>query len=320
MQKYKVLITARSFGQGDDEPFRILRDNGCEPVKSSSSKPLTADELAPLVEDVDALIAGNDIVSAQVIEAAKKLKVISRYGVGYDNVDLAAAGKKGIVVTNTPNTNDNSVADLAFALIMSVARGIPSVHNIVKEGKWSRVMGVEMWGKTLGVIGLGRIGKGLVQRAKGFNMNILCYEIYPDHEFGEKYGVKYCPLEELLKNSDAISIHVPLLPQTRNLIGEKELSMMKPTAILVNTARGGIVNEEALYQALSGKKIMGAALDVTEKEPPENSPLLTMDNIIITSHIGGYTSDAVRNMGVTAANNAVAILCSKPGAYIVNPD
>ncbi len=318
MGKFKVVITARSFGQGNDEPFRILRDNDCEAVKIAVEKPLKAAELIPLIKDADALIAGNDEVSKEVIEAADNMKVISRYGVGYDNVDLEAAAKKGITVTNTPNTNDNSVADLAFALILSLARDIPKVNSMVKEGGWKRTMGTEIWNKTLGIVGLGRIGKGLVKRAKGFNMNILCYELYPDQQFGEEYGVKYCSLEEVLKNSDAISIHVPLLPSTKNLIGEKELAMMKPSAFIVNTARGGIINEQALYEALSKKVIAGAALDATEQEPPVGSPLLTLDNIIMTSHVGGYTSDAVTNMGVSAATNAVLVLTNQPGASIVS--
>jgi D-3-phosphoglycerate dehydrogenase len=317
MAKYKVIITARSFGQVNDEPFQILRDNDCEPCKIPTEKPLKADELIPLVKDADALIAGNDEVNKKVIEAAPMLKVISRYGVGYDNVDLEAAAKKGIVVTNTPNTNDNSVADLAFAHILSLARNIPNVNNMVKGGGWKRTMGTEIWGKTLGVIGLGRIGKGLVKRAKGFNMNILCYELYPDEAFGKEYDVKYCSLEEVLKNSDAISIHVPLLPSTRNLIGEKELSIMKPSAFIVNTARGGIINEQALYEAVSKKVIAGAALDATEQEPPVGSSLLKLDNVIMTSHVGGYTSDAVSNMGKSAARNAVLILTNQPGASIV---
>jgi len=318
MFAYKVVITARSFGEGNDEPFGILRDAGFEYFKSRSDKPLTAEELIPLIEDADALIAGNDNVNEQVIASAKKLKVISRYGVGYDNVDLKAVKQRGIVVTNTPNTNDNSVADLAIALLLSLARNIPVVQSMVKQGEWKRTLGTEIWGKTFGIIGLGRIGKGVVKRAKGFNMRILCCEKFPDHDFAKEYGVEYCSLEEVLKQSDFISIHVPLLPETKHLINKEAFSMMKPGAFIVNTARGGIVDEAALYDALSFKRIAGAALDVTENEPLKGSPLLALDNIIITSHIGGYTSDAVKNMGVTAARNVVLVLNGEPGAHIVN--
>jgi D-3-phosphoglycerate dehydrogenase len=319
MPEYKVVITARSFGEGSDEPFRILRDAGYKFFKNKCGKPLTAGELAPLVEDADALIPGNDIVNEQVINLSKRLKVISRYGVGYDNIDLNAARRRGIVVTNTPNTNDNSVADLAFALILSLARNIPSINNIVKNGEWKRILGTEVWGKTLGIIGLGRIGKGVALRAKGFNMNILCCERFPDYGFAKENGIKYCSLQEVLSESDFISVHVPLLPDTRHFINREAFSIMKPGAYLVNTARGGVIDEAALYEALSSKRIAGAALDVTGKEPPKGSPLLELDNIIITSHIGGYTYDAVKNMGVAAARNVVLVLSGKPGAHIVNP-
>lgn len=318
MGEYKVVVTARSFGEGNNEPFRILEEAGCEVFKNKSEKPLTSDELIPIVEDADALIAGNDIIDAKVIISAKKLKVISRYGVGYDNVDLKAAKERGIIVTNTPNANDNSVADLTFALILSLARNIPVVSNTVKEGGWSRIIGTEIWGKTMGIIGSGRIGKEVAQRAKGFNMNILCFDKYPDYKFAKECGIKYCEFDELLKSSDFISIHVPLMPETKHLFNSKTLAMMKPGAFLVNTARGSIIDEIALYEVLKEKRISGAALDVMEKEPPKGSPLLELDNIIITPHIGGYTFDAVRNMGVTAARNVALVLNNKPGAFIIN--
>lgn len=317
MGKYKVIVTARSFGKGNREPFTILEESGCAVMKYSNDRPLSSDELIPLIDSADAIIVGNDQVDSKVISAGKRLKVISRYGVGYDNIDLNAAKERSIVVTNTPDTNTNSVADLAFALILSLERSIPVVSNMVKDGGWERILGTEVWGKTLGVIGLGRIGKGLVKRAKGFNMNIFCYDIYPDNAFARQYGVNYCTLEELLRKSDMISIHLPLLPSTKELIGEKELSMMKSTAIIVNTSRGGIIKEDSLYKALSNKMIAGAALDVMENEPPKDNPLLKLDNVIITSHIGGYTAEAVRNMGITAAKNVTLILNGKPGAFIV---
>ena len=318
MTKYKVVITARSFGESSDEPFNILKGNDCEVVKIPADRPLSAEELIPLVKDADALIVGNDKVTEDVINAGKKLKVISRYGVGYDNVDLNAAKKKGIVVTNTPNANNNSVADLVIGLMLVLARNLLAVDRIVKSGGWKRIMGTEIYGKTLGIIGLGKIGKGVAKRAKGFDMNVLCYDVYPDLKFSEEYGVTYCSFEELLKQSDIVTIHVPLTPETKGLIGERELGMMKPTAFLINTSRGGIVDERALYNALANKKIAGAALDVMEQEPPINSPLLQLDNVVITSHIGGYTCEAITNMGIVAAKNVVLVLNKKQGAHIVN--
>lgn len=318
MAKYKVVITARSFGESSDEPFNILKENDCEILKVSTYKPLSAEELIPLVKDADALIVGNDKVTEKVINAGKKLKVISRYGVGYDNVDLNAAKKKGIVVTNTPNTNNNSVADLVIGFLLVLARNLLAVNRIVRSGEWKRIMGTEIYGKTLGIIGFGKIGKSVAKRAKGFEMEVLCYDVYPDLEFSKEYGITYCSLEELLKRSDIVTIHVPLTPETRGLIGERELGMMKPTAFLINTSRGGIVDERALYDTLSNKKIAGAALAVMEQEPPINSPLLQLDNVVITPHIGGYTGEAINNMGIVAAKNIVLVLNNKPGAHIVN--
>lgn len=315
--KYKVLITARSFGEGSDEPFRILKDAGCQVHKHPGDKPLSAKELIPMAGDVNALIVGNDTVSVAVISAAKELRVISRYGAGYDNIDLESASRRGIIVTYTPYTNTNSVAELALALMLCLARSIPAVNSIVKQGGWKRVLGTEMWGKTLGIIGMGQIGKGVTLRAKGFNLKILSYDLFPDYEFSEKNEVRYCTLEELYKEADFISIHLPLLPSTRHLINQEAIDMMKPGAFIVNTARGGIINEVALYNSLREKKIAGAALDVTEEEPLKASPLLELDNIIITSHIGGYTSDAVKNMGVTAAMNVVLTLNGEQGAHVV---
>ncbi|MBE6083106.1 MULTISPECIES: phosphoglycerate dehydrogenase [Tissierellales] len=318
MSKYKVVVTARSFGKSSTEPFDILEKNGCEVHKIPIEKPLNAKELIPLIKDADALIAGNDKVTKEVIDAGNKLKVISRYGIGYDNVDIKAAKEKGIVVTNTPNTNNNSVADLTIGLMIAIARNIVGANNTVKSEGWGRVLGTEVYKKTIGVIGTGSIGKGVIKRAKGFEMDVLCFDVYPDHEFAEKYGAKYCSMEEILQKSDIITIHVPLMESTKNLIGEKELKMMKNTAFLINAARGGIVNEDALYNALSKNIIAGAALDAVEHEPPVGSPLLKLDNVIITPHIGGYTSTAVNNMGVAAANNVVFVLNNEPGAHIVN--
>ncbi len=314
----KVIVTARSFAQADDAPIKLLEANGCEVKKIATGKPMTAEELIPYIADADAVIAGLDVYSDEVISAGKNLKVISRYGVGYDKVDLASATKNGVAVTFTPGTNENSVADLAMALMLSAARFVPSVNADVKNGGWGRTLGGEMWGKTLGVIGLGRIGKGVVRRAKGFNMNVICFEKFPDEEFGKEFGVKYTDLDDVIKNSDFITIHVPLLPETKGMISTKEFEMMKKTAVIVNTARGGIVDEAALAVALEKGEIAAAGLDATEQEPPVGSPLLKIDSCIITSHIGGFTRDAVANMGMMAAENAVAVLNGQECKFKVN--
>lgn len=316
--KYRVVITARSFGQGCAEPYSILRQAGCETVRSPVDRPLTSPELADLLRDADAAIVGNDRVDANAIDAAARLKVISRYGVGVDNIDLAAASARGIVVTNTPGANDNSVADLAFALLLACARQIPHVVETVKGGKWSRVMGVEAWQKTLGIIGTGRIGKAVAHRAKGFAMRVLCYDVFRDERWAMANGVSYTELEDLLRESDFVTIHVPLLSSTQGLIGARELACMRESAFLINTSRGGIVDEQALYETLSRGQIAGAALDVLEHEPALDSSLRTLNNVLITAHIGGYTQEAVRNMGVLAARNVVEVLTRGSSALAVN--
>ncbi|SLM11996.1 Phosphoglycerate dehydrogenase [uncultured spirochete] len=314
---FNIIVTARSFGQANPEPIRLLEENGCRIEKLNIMNPLSASELLALVAEADGIIAGLDQYDALVIENAKRLKVISRYGVGYDNVDLEAAKRKGVAVTFTPGTNENSVADLAMTLLLCASRNIVSMDKYVKSGLGSRVIGSEMWKKTLGIIGTGRIGKGLARRAVGFSMNILAYDAYPDTAFAQQVGLTYCSLDRLLRESDFISIHCPLTDETRSLIGAAEFAVMKPTAVLVNTARGGIVDEEALYNALVQKKIAAAALDVTVQDPPTGSPLLGLDNCIITPHIGGYTRDAVLNMGMLAARNLIAVLKGEPCEFRV---
>ena len=317
--RFRVAVTARSFGEGCDEPYAILRAAGCEVYKSSLDRPLNSAELAAFIKDADALIAGNDQVDAAAINAAPRLKVISRYGVGLDNYDLAAATARGVVVTNTPGTNDNSVADLTFALLLALARGIPRANELVKGGRWRRVLGDEIWGKTLGIIGLGRIGRGVAQRANGFDMAVLGCDVVRDAKWAEANHVAFVDLDELLHRSDFVSVHVPRLPATAGLIGRRELGLMKPTAYVINTARGGIIDEEALFEALTTGRIAGAGLDVLEHEPDTGSPLTKLDNVIVTAHIGGYTRDAVRNMGVLAARNVVDVLTGAGSRYRVNP-
>jgi D-3-phosphoglycerate dehydrogenase len=314
---FNVVITARSFGQSDPEPIKFLEANGCRIEKLKIANPLSAIELLPLVAEADGIIAGLDQYDASVIENAKNLRVISRYGVGYDKVDLAAAKRKGIAVTFTPGTNENSVADLAMTLLLSSSRNIVAMDKYVKNGSGTRIIGSEMWNKTLGIIGTGRIGKGVARRAKGFSMRLLAFDAYPDADFAKGIDLTYCSLDTLLRESDFISIHCPLTDDTRSLIDAAALAKMKPTAVLVNTARGGIVDEEALHDALTRKAIAAAALDVTVQDPPKGSPLLGLDNCIMTPHIGGYTSDAVLNMGILAAKNLIAVLKGEPCEFRV---
>jgi len=304
----KILITPRSFASTSDKPMKMLTEKGYEIQLNDIGRPYKKEEMLNLVSDIDGIIIGIDELSAEIIEEANALKVISKYGIGLDNIDINMATNKKIIVTSTPTANLDAVADLAFGLILSLARRIPEADKKTKSGAWGKIIGKSVWEKTIGIIGLGNIGKQVVKRAKGFEMNILVFDIVEDKKFAQKFGIKYVNLEELLRKSDYITIHIPLNDATRNMISYEEFEKMKKDAFLINTSRGGIVNEEALYNALRNNKLRGAALDVYNNEPPRESTLKELDNVIMTPHIGAYTEEAIENMSIQAAQNLIDVL------------
>uniref|UniRef100_A0A7C3SQI2 Hydroxyacid dehydrogenase n=1 Tax=Dictyoglomus turgidum TaxID=513050 RepID=A0A7C3SQI2_9BACT len=314
---FKVLITPRSFEHIKDKFLELLKDAEIEVVMNPYGRVIKEDEMVELVKDMDGIIVGIDPITKRVIDNASKLKVISKYGVGVDNIDLESAKERNIVVTNTPNANSNAVAELTVGLIISVLRNIPLSDRRVREKKWDRFIGYELYGKTLGVIGTGSIGKRVIKLLRGFDLNILCYDKFPDYEWAEKENVKYVNFDELLKRSDIITIHIPLTEETRHLISERELSLMKKTAVIINTSRGGIINERDLYKFLKEGKIYGAGLDVLEDEPPQNSPLIELDNVVITSHIGSHTQESIENMAFMAIDNLISVLKGKEPKFRV---
>jgi len=281
------------------------------------------------VREVDGLCCLlTDKIDREVIEAASdRLRVISQVAVGYDNIDVEAATEKGIYVTNTPGVLTDTTADFAFALLMAAARRIVEADRYVRGGKWKipwglmMFLGQDVWGKTLGIIGLGRIGSAVARRAKGMNMRVLYYDIYRNEAMERELGVEYVDLETLLRESDFVSIHVPLTPSTRHLIDESKLRLMKKTAVLVNTSRGPVVDEKALYKALKEGWIWAAALDVWEKEPTDpDNPLLTLDNVIATPHIASASYETRTKMAVMAVENLIAALEGKVPPNIVNKE
>lgn len=308
MADFKVVITARSFGEADNLAYQLLRDAGCEWIKITGTDMKQQKEV---IKEADALIAGLEYIGEELMDAAPKLKVISRYGVGYENVDAQAALMRGIQITITPGANGNSVADLAVALMLDVARNVTVMDQEMKKQHQIRPQGLELYGKTLGVIGAGRIGRGVAERCRGFNMKILVFDVYQNEEFIKETGAEYVSMETLLSEADFITIHSPLTKETKNMISTEQFGMMKRDAVLVNTARGGIVNEDALYEALSSGRIRGAALDATVNEPPYNSPLMQCSNCILTPHAGAATREASSRMSIMAAENAVTILRGK---------
>lgn len=297
----KVLITPRSFGQFSQRPFEILRENGIEVIENPKGQILTEQELIPLVEDIDGIILGVDPMSAKVLKNAKKLKVISKYGVGVDNIDLDYADEHNIAIERALGANSNAVADYAFTLLASVARRVVEIHEGCLVNDWSKKNALDIYGKTIGIVGFGAIGQGVAKRASGFGMNILYYDpFYDDETLGKK-----CDLDTILKESDFISLHLPLTQETHHLIDAKAIAKMKPNAIIINTARGGVVDEDALYIALKQRQIYGAGLDVFETEPPSKSPLITLDNVILGAHSAASTQGAVDNMGTIASENII---------------
>ena len=282
---------------------------------------LSTGELQGIIGGYDALIVRSSTrVTRPVVEAGRRLKVIGRAGVGVDNIDLPAATEKGIIVVNVPGANTVSAAELTLALLVSLARNIPGANYSVKGGCWTRekFMGIELNQKTLGIIGLGHIGSEVGRRARALGMHLLCSDPYISAEHAAKIGVEMVDLDHLLRHADFVSLHVPLMPATRYLIGAEELSLMKPEAMLINCARGGIVDEAALYEALTEKRIAGAALDVFEKEPPEGSPLLELDNVIATPHLGAHTREAQTNVSLQAAEQVLKALSGEPVTSAVN--
>jgi D-3-phosphoglycerate dehydrogenase len=317
----RVLVTARIFGHVSDQSFDIFKTNGIEVVPNPHrGKRLYEDALIALIGGVDGLLTGVDEVTSKVIHGADKLKVISKFGTGVDNIDVTAATEKGIVVTNAPGMNSDAVADMTFALMLAAARKIPFAFTQVQQEKWPLIIGTGVWGKSLGIIGLGEIGKRVALRANGFNMEVMSYEKFPDENFIREQNIKLVSLEQLLQTSDFVSIHVPLTDETRHLIGAAEIELMKPTAIMINTARGGIVNEEALYNGLRSGKPATAAFDVLKEEPPADRSLLDLDNFIITPHISPFTKEAIGAAERLSAQNLIDVLNGRYPANIVNSE
>ncbi len=310
-QTEKVFVTALSFARHAQEPRKLLEGRGLEIVWNEKGRPLTEEEMVEAVlrhRPIQALLVGVDPVSERVMEASPGIRVIAKNGVGLDNIDLDAARRRGIIVANAPGSNSQAVADLTWGLLLAVARDIPRADRIVRQGGWDRFTGCEVWEKTLGIIGTGWIGLAVAQRACGFNMRILAFDPFPDAESAGRLGIIYTDLDDLLKNSDFVSLHTPLTPETYRLIDEKKLRLMKKEAVLINTARGELVDEGALYSALKSGLIKAAALDVYTEEPPLNSPLLELDNVVLTPHIGAYTREANLRMGMAAARNILQVL------------
>lgn len=313
---FRVLATARSFCKSDGPHHAYLRDNDCEVDLHPPDHPMSAAELAELVPGYDGLILGLDDCNADVIARADRLRVISRYGSGVDKVDVNAATARGIVVTNTPGVNRIAVAELTIGLMFCLARRIPQMVNNVRAGVWTRAQGWELYGKTLGLIGLGAIGREVAARAHALGMHVIANDPYSAGILDRNADL--VDLETLLREAHIISLHCATTPETTNLINAERLALVRDGAYLVNTARGELVDEGALYDALVSGKLAGAASDVFHNEPPEGSPLLALDNFLPTLHIAGTTQESVQRMAMLAAQNVVDVLRGDISGYAVN--
>lgn len=319
MANSRVLITTTNFEKMGGDNEQRLRDAGHEVVWGTFTHAASEDELLPVLAGIDAVLAGSDHFTRKVLEQAPTLKVISRFGVGYDAIDVAAATGQGIWVTTTPGTNELSVADMALTLILALARQLLPLAQETSQGQWNRRVGCELAGKTLGLIGFGRIGRQVALRARAFGMAILVSDVVRNEAAAAEVGARYASLEEVLAQSDFVSLHAPATPETRNLINQHTLSQMKPSAFLINTARGDLVEEHDLAAALQSGKLAGAGLDVFKHEPPgADHPLLHLPNVIALPHIAGITEQAGGRMADLSVDNILAVLRGERPPYPVN--
>lgn len=301
----KVFISTSSFGANDPLPLRLLEAEGIAYELNPFGRKLTREEIARLIGSVDGLIAGTEPLDRDVLNGAPRLRVISRCGTGMDNVDLQAAREKGIEVFNTPSAHVDAVAELTLSGILNVLRHVSRADRQIRSREWSKPMGFLLRGRTLGLIGLGRVGQRLVELLRPFDVKLLAVDPIHNSAFTASHGVHYCELPELLGSADIVSLHLGYSPSARHLLNRQRLGQMKEGAVVVNTARGGLIDEEALSEMLLNGRISGAFLDTFETEPYVG-PLIDLPNVLLTPHIGSYAAEARQEMEVEAVNNLVA--------------
>jgi len=307
---YKVFIATTSFAQLSDEPLNILKKNNLKIYQNNLGRKLSENDILEYANGAKGIIAGTEPYTERVLINLKQLKIISRLGVGLDNIKMKTADLNGIKIFKTCTTPALAVSELTIGLILDLLRKINLHHMNMITGIWKKQMGSLLSGKTIGIIGLGTIGKTLVKLLSGVNLKILAYDIFQDEQFQKQNDVTYCDLGTLLKESDIVTIHLNLSDQTKKLIGNKQFSLMKKNAIIINTSRGEILDNDALYNALNDKIISGAGLDVYDKEPYKG-PLTNLENIVLTPHIGSYAKEVRIQMEIEAAQNLIKGLNSE---------
>jgi len=322
--KPKIYVTRRL-----PQPGVELLEEVCDVEVNPDEAPPTRELLIRKVQDVDGILCLlTDRIDADLMDLAPNLKVVSSMSVGYDHIDVEAATKKGVYVTFTPGVLTEATADFTWALLMAVSRRVIEADRYLRAGKWkiqwspTHFLGSDLTGKTLGIIGLGRIGEAIAQRARGFNMNVLYFSrARAEQEKERRLNIEFVPLERLFRESDFVTVHVPITDETKHLINEERLRQMKPTAYLVNTSRGPVMDQAVLTRALRERWIAGAGLDVFEKEPIDpNDPLINLENVVLTPHIASATTEARSKMAEVAAKNLISVLEGTPPQFLVNQE
>ena len=315
-----VLVTTRSFGKEVREPLERLIQEGCRILEWREGGGLDEADLRAKVAQADGWIVAFHPIGAALMDAAPRLRIIAKHGVGVDNIDIAAATARGIVVTTAPSANDQAVADLTLALLLSLLRRIPEANASVKAGRWERFLGCGLSGKVMGILGLGRIGQNVARRARGFGVELIGADPFWPDAAARELNIRRVEPNELFAKADIISLHAPLTPETTGLVGEAAIAAMKPGVWIVNTSRGKIVEEKAMYEALESGHVAGYATDVFENEPPVGSPLLTLPNVVATPHMGTHTRESLALMGDRVADAVLRVFRGERPEFVVNPE
>lgn len=320
--KYKALLTLpEAWNDYLDGAKSILAENDIEPILVRSDNGLEEDDLINHLKDCDAYMMSVDIVNERVLSECPKLKVLAKHGIGLDNIDIPAATRHHVPVCNTPGSNSGAVADMTFSLLLALCRKLVIADSAVRRNDFTQIMGTELSGKTIGIIGFGAIGKAVALRANGFGMKVLAYDKYMDMDFCGKHSVKPASLDEMIPVCDFFTIHLPLNPGTRNLLDSEAISKMKKGALIVNVARGGILDEEACAKALATGQLGGVGLDVYMHEPPDLSEsIFNAPNVVFSSHMAGCTKESIARSAEMAAQNIVTILNGGTVPSVVNKE
>lgn len=302
-----ILTSPSSMGQVGNQPFKLLKKQGYKIINNPYGRKLTEDEVIELAKDCIGIVAGVEPLSKRVMDALPNLKCISRVGVGMDSVDLEYAKQKGIIVVNTPDGPTRSVAEMTIGLTYALLRKIPQADTNIKNGVWKKEIGNLLYGKKIGIVGLGRIGKTVAEMFSNLGNNVVGYDLYPDNEWAKEKSVKLADLDTLMNDADIVSLHIPPNKDKTAVIGKDLLHKLKSTSFLINAARGGVVDESALFKLLTEKQIAGAAIDVFSEEP-YSGPLTKLENVVLTPHLGSYAAEGKLQMEIDAVNNLISIL------------